>query len=171
MAAARTGLIEQGIASPDRVFLTGWSYGGFLTLLGLGRQPDLWAGGMAGAVVADWTLLYDDSAGFIREYLKSIKGGTPHEKPDDYARSSPLTCGADVAAPVLIIQGRNDARTPARQAEIYVERLASLRKRVEIEWYDSGHIGAAMEAEQAIAHQQRMMRFALDVLAAPSARR
>ena len=54
MAAARDWLIENGIAIADRILLTGWSYGGYLTLLGLGRQPDLWAGGMAGVAIADW---------------------------------------------------------------------------------------------------------------------
>ena len=164
MAAARAWLVEQGIAKSDQIFLTGWSYGGYLTLLGLGRQPELWAGGMAGAVISDWTALYDDAADFIRGYLASIMGGTPGEKPEDYARSSPLSYAANVAAPVLVIQGRNDVRTPSRQAEIYAEQLASLGKRVEVEWYDSGHAGAAMGTELAIAHQQRMLDFALEIL-------
>ena len=38
MAAARAWLIEQGIAIADQILLTGWSYGGFLTLLGLGAS-------------------------------------------------------------------------------------------------------------------------------------
>jgi dienelactone hydrolase len=171
IVAARAWLVDHGIAAPDRIFLTGWSYGGFLTLLGIGRHPELWAGGMAGAVISDWTALYDDSADFIRGYLASIMDGTPADKPNDYAQSSPITYAADVAVPVLIIQGRNDVRTPARQAELYLERLTSLGKPVEVVWYDSGHVGASMDADQAIAHQERMMRFALNILAAPSALR
>jgi dipeptidyl aminopeptidase/acylaminoacyl peptidase len=53
LVAARRWLVESDIARPDSVLLTGWSYGGFLTLLALGRTPDLWAGGMARAAIAD----------------------------------------------------------------------------------------------------------------------
>ena len=50
---------------PDQILLTGWSYGGYLTLLGLGRQPDLWAGGMAGVAIADWEMNYEDSSDLL----------------------------------------------------------------------------------------------------------
>jgi dipeptidyl aminopeptidase/acylaminoacyl peptidase len=66
MVAACTWLIEQGIARPDAFLLTGWSYGGFLTLFGLGRRPELWAGGIAGIAVADWAMMYEDSAETLR---------------------------------------------------------------------------------------------------------
>ena len=39
---------------------------GYLTLLGLGRQPDLWAGGMAGVAIADWEMNYEDSTDLLR---------------------------------------------------------------------------------------------------------
>ena len=41
MAAAYRWLVESRIAQPDAIFLTGKSYGGYLTLLGLGRRPEL----------------------------------------------------------------------------------------------------------------------------------
>lgn len=47
LAAAYHWLVKEGIAQPDAVLLTGASYGGYNTLMGLGKLPDLWAGGMA----------------------------------------------------------------------------------------------------------------------------
>ena len=44
MLHARHWLVEQGIAKPNEIFLTGWSYGGYLTLQALGKHPELWAG-------------------------------------------------------------------------------------------------------------------------------
>jgi dipeptidyl aminopeptidase/acylaminoacyl peptidase len=41
MVAARNWLVEQGIAIPDQILLTGWSYGGYLTLQALSKRPDL----------------------------------------------------------------------------------------------------------------------------------
>lgn len=160
MVAARDYLVREGIAQPDQILLTGWSYGGYLTLMGLGRRPDLWAGGMAGIAIADWRVQYEDSAEMLKGYQAAIFGGTPEEKPEEYARSSPITYVEHVAAPVLIIQGRNDTRTPARPIELYEARLRELGKPVEVEWFDAGHLGSFAQVELSIGHQEHMLRFA-----------
>jgi dipeptidyl aminopeptidase/acylaminoacyl peptidase len=164
MVAAGDWLVREGIAHPNQIFPSGWSYGGYLTLLALGRRPELWAGGMAGVAVADWTMLYEDSAETLRGYCSAIFGGTPAEMPEQYAASSPLVDVERVQAPLLIIQGRNDSRTPARPVEVYVERLRALGKTVEVEWFDAGHLGGFADPDLGIAHQERMLRFAQEVL-------
>mgnify|MGYP001393407804 CR=1 FL=1 len=164
MVAARAWLVEQGIARPDQILLTGWSYGGYLTLLALGKRPDLWAGGLAGIAVADWNLMYEDQAETLRAYQVSLFGGTPQEKPDQHAISSPITYAENVRAPVLIIQGRNDTRTPARQVQVYEERMRALGKEIEVHWFETGHLGSFADTELAIAHQERMLAFAYRVL-------
>jgi len=164
MVAARDWLIGQGIAKPDAILLTGWSYGGYLTLQALGKRPDLWAGGVAGIAIADWPALYEDSAEALRRYGASLFGGPPEEKPEAYAASSPITYAENVSAPVLIIQGRNDTRTPARQVEMYEEKMRSLGKSIEVHWFDAGHLGSLAQAEQAIEHQELALRFAYRVL-------
>lgn len=164
MLAGRAWLIEQGIAQTDQIFLTGWSYGGYLTLLALGKHPELWAGGMAGIAIADWAISYQDSAETLRGYERALFGGTPEEKPALYRASSPITYAEHVSAPVLIIQGRNDTRTPARPIEVYEEKMKALGKDIEVKWFDSGHLGAAMQVEQSIEFQEWMFRFAARVL-------
>lgn len=164
MAAAHAWLVANGIARPDQVLLTGWSYGGYLTLLGLGKRPDLWAGGMAGVAIADWTLLYEDEADTLKGFQAGIFGGTPQEKPEQYAASSPLTYAAAVAAPVLVIQGRNDTRCPSRQLEVYEARMKALGKSIEVVWFDAGH--GSLATEQRIAFQERLLRFAAGVFGA-----
>jgi dipeptidyl aminopeptidase/acylaminoacyl peptidase len=164
LEAARTWLVESGTAVGDQILLTGWSYGGYLTLLGLGRQPDLWAGGMAGIAVADWEMNYEDSADTLRAYQRMLFGGGPEEKRDAMRAGSPLTYVDDVRAPVLIIQGRNDTRTPARPVERYVEALRARDHPVEIEWFDAGHLGGGTDDELAIHHQQLMLDFARRVI-------
>ena len=158
MAAAHTWLVHSGIARPDQILVTGWSYGGYLTLLALGKQPDRWAGGMAGAAIADWTLTYADLADTLRSYLELTLGGTPNEKPEQYRLSSPLTYAQQVKAPVLIIQGRHDTRTPPRQVEVYAATMRELGKQIEVEWFDAGHVGGEMD--KAIHHQTLMLQFA-----------
>ncbi len=163
MVAARNWLVQQGIAKPNQIFLTGWSYGGYLTLLGLGKRPELWAGGMAGIAIADWTMSYEDSADTLRGYQLALFGGTPQEKPDLYRRASPITYVEQVNAPVLIIQGSNDTRTPARPIHAYEARMKELGKPIEVQWFDAGHL-AFTRIEQSIDQYESMLRFAYKVL-------
>jgi dipeptidyl aminopeptidase/acylaminoacyl peptidase len=163
MVAAHDWLVRQGIAIPDQIFLTGWSYGGYLTLLGLGKRPDLWAGGMAGIAIADWTMSYEDSADTLRGYQLALFGGTPEEKPDLYRRASPITYVEQVSAPVLIIQGRNDTRTPARPIHAYEARMRELGKPIEVQWFDAGHL-AFTRIGQSIDQYESMLRFACNIL-------
>lgn len=162
MVAARDWLVAKKIADPEQILLKGWSYGGYLTLQALGKRPDLWAGGMAGIAVADWAMMYEDAADTLRGYQVALFGGTPQEKPEQYAASSPITYAENVQAPVLIIQGRNDTRTPARPVEHYEAKMRALSKDIEVIWFEAGHMG--MSTEQNILNQEAMMRFAYRVL-------
>jgi len=140
MAAARAWLIGQGIAQPDAILLIGASYGGYLTLLALGKQPELWAGGIAIAAVSDWKINYKDASEALQGAFRGWFNGSPDEAPEQYAKSSPITYAEQVKAPVLIFQGRNDTRTTARQMEMYEDRLKELGKDVEVIWYEAGHL-------------------------------
>jgi dipeptidyl aminopeptidase/acylaminoacyl peptidase len=137
LVAAHETLIEAGIADPQRIVLNGGSYGGYLTLLGLGRRPELWAAGVAYVAIADWRLMYEDGES-LREYQVALFGGTPDETPALTREASPVTYVDALAAPLLIIQGRNDARCPARQIEPYIARAQELGKDVTVDWFDAG---------------------------------
>ena len=69
-----------------------------------------------------------------------------------------------MCAPVLIIQGRNDTRAPARPIELYEARLRELGKDVEVRWFDTGHAGAFTSIEEGIRHQEWMLQFVYRVL-------
>ncbi len=162
MVAARDWLVAQGIARPDSVLLHGGSYGGYLTLLGLGMHPDLWAGGIAGIPIADWAMVYEDASGSLRAYDVELFGGTPEDKPEQYAVSSPINYAENIKAPVFIIHGRNDTRCPARQVEIYEATLKALGKDIELHWFDAGH--GTGNLEQIIEFVELMLKFAYRVL-------
>jgi dipeptidyl aminopeptidase/acylaminoacyl peptidase len=162
MAEAREWLVREGIADAARVLVTGWSYGGYLTLLALGTKPDLWAGGMAGIAVADWTIAHEDTTDTLRGVRAARFGGTPEEQPERYAASSPITYAQNVKAPVLIIQGRNDTRTPARSVETYEATMKALGKAIDVHWFDAGH--GSLVVDQAIEHHELMLSFAVRVI-------
>lgn len=163
IASGRSWLVAEGLARPDAVFLSGNSYGGYLTLWGLGTRPELWAGGMASVAIADWVTVYEDASDALKGAIAAWHLGSPDEKRDLYVERSPITHAENVRAPVLIIQGKADSRTPARQMELYEKEMKSLRKSIEVDWFDTGHF--VMDPEQLIRFQQRKMDFARRALA------
>ncbi|WP_409235037.1 prolyl oligopeptidase family serine peptidase [Streptomyces sp. PA5.6] len=139
IAAVREWAVTSGLADPDRLVLAGGSWGGYLTLLGLGTQPDAWAVGLAAVPVADYVTAYHDEMEALKAMDRTLLGGTPEEVPDRFRASSPLTYVDDVKAPVYISAGVNDPRCPIRQIDNYVTRLADRGATHEVYRYDAGH--------------------------------
>ncbi|MFD0306983.1 prolyl oligopeptidase family serine peptidase [Streptomyces sp. NPDC127119] len=137
--AVREWAVSSGSADPDRLILTGGSWGGYLTLLGLGTQPEAWALGIAAVPVADYVTAYHDEMEALKAMDRTLLGGTPEEVPERFEASSPLTYVDAVKAPVYISAGVNDPRCPIRQVENYVARLASRDADHEVYRYDAGH--------------------------------
>ncbi len=162
LVAARAYLVEQGFAIPEAVFLFGESYGGYMTLFALGKRPELWAGGMPMVAIADFALAYEDASDALKSFFAGLFGGTPAQKPEQYAASSPITYAENVRAPIYIMQGKHDTRTPPRQIELYEAKLKALGKSIEVEWFDAGHTG--LSAELWIHFQERMLVFAQQAL-------
>jgi dipeptidyl aminopeptidase/acylaminoacyl peptidase len=117
---------------------------------------------MAGVAFGDYAIAYEDEAETLRAYDRGLMGGTPQEKPEAFAASSPITYVAQVQAPLLIIQGRNDTRCPPRSVEVYEVKMRELGKAIEVDWFDAGH--GSLQDDLRIDHQERMMRFAYRVL-------
>ncbi|MFI2641391.1 prolyl oligopeptidase family serine peptidase [Streptomyces sp. NPDC018610] len=139
IAAVREWAIASGLADPARLVLTGGSWGGYLTLLGLGTQPDAWTLGIAAVPVADYVTAYHDEMEALKALDRTLLGGTPEEVPERFEASSPLTYVDRVKAPVHISAGVNDPRCPIRQIDNYVKRLESRGAPHEVYRYDAGH--------------------------------
>ena len=130
---------RSGVANPKKIILTGRSWGGYLTPLGLTLQPERWALGLAGVPVADYFAAYEDEMEPLRAFDRLLFGGSPEEIPEVYHARSPITYVERVRVPVLIIAGEHDPRCPIRQIENYVARLRELGKPHEVYRYDAGH--------------------------------
>ncbi|MEV8566055.1 prolyl oligopeptidase family serine peptidase [Streptomyces sp. NPDC051322] len=139
IAAVREWAVASGLADPAKLVLSGGSWGGYLTLLGLGTQPDVWAAGLAAVPVADYVTAYHDEMEALKAMDRTLLGGTPESVPERYAASSPLTYVDAVRAPVFISAGVNDPRCPIRQVENYVQRLADRQAVHEVYRYEAGH--------------------------------
>lgn len=145
IAAVREWAVTSGLADPAKLILAGGSWGGYLTLLGLGAQPDDWALGLAAVPVADYVTAYHDEMEALKAMDRTLMGGTPEEVPERFKASSPLTYVDQVKAPVYISAGVNDPRCPIRQVENYVDRLAARGAVHEVYRYDAGHGSLVVE--------------------------
>ncbi|WP_216213537.1 prolyl oligopeptidase family serine peptidase [Amycolatopsis aidingensis] len=146
VAAVHDWAVRDGLADPQRCVVNGASWGGYLTLLALGTQPDRWAAGVAGVPVADYLAAYEDEMEQLRSFDRALFGGSPEEKPQVYTECSPITYVDAVRAPVLVLAGDNDPRCPIRQIENYLDRLAAREVPYEFYRYDAGH-GSLVVAE------------------------
>jgi dipeptidyl aminopeptidase/acylaminoacyl peptidase len=162
IAAVREWAVGSGLADPEKLILAGGSWGGYLTLLGLGTQPEAWALGLAAVPVADYVTAYHDEMEALKAMDRTLLGGTPEEVPDRFEDSSPLTYVDAVRAPVYISAGANDPRCPIRQVENYVDRLAARGAVHEVYRYDAGH--GSLVVEERIKQVRLEIAFAAEHL-------
>jgi dipeptidyl aminopeptidase/acylaminoacyl peptidase len=106
-------LIAMGVADPDRLALTGWSYGGYLAAWML-AHGDRFAVGSVGAGVYDLTTHYGLGAPQLEEYF----GGPPWRLPGLYRQQSPIQHVARIRTPTQIIHGERDNAVTIAQSEL-----------------------------------------------------
>ncbi|MEU0716883.1 prolyl oligopeptidase family serine peptidase [Streptomyces lavendulocolor] len=168
IAAVREWAVTSGLADPARLVLTGGSWGGYLTLLGLGTQPDAWALGIAAVPVADYVTAYHDEMEALKALDRTLFGGSPEEVPERFEASSPITYVDWVRVPVYISAGVNDPRCPIRQIDNYVDRLAARDAVHEVYRYDAGH--GSLVVEERIKQVRLELAFAARHLPQPGTR-
>lgn len=145
--AAIAWLRGRGAAKPESTFITGASYGGFLTLMSLGRLPRLFAGGLAEVAMADWNAAFAEQNAAQNYVWLEWVGGEPAEREERIRRYSPITYVDRVTGSVWLNQGVHDTRTPSGQAKKYADALAACGGDVVVDWFEGGHelIGLAGE--------------------------
>lgn len=128
-----------------RVGLTGWSYGGYMTMWAL-TQTSRFRAAVAGAGVADWLSYYGENG--IDEGLIPYFGTSAYDDPEIYAKSSPITFIKQVRTPTLIVVGDSDVECPVPQSYEYWHALKTLGVKTQLvvypheghEFSDSSHV-------------------------------
>jgi dipeptidyl-peptidase-4 len=85
---------------PERIGVQGWSYGGFMTISLMLREPDVFKVGVCGGPVTDWKY-YEVMYG--ERYMD-----TPEDNPEGYEQASLLNKAANLKGDLLIIHGTSD---------------------------------------------------------------
>jgi len=158
IAAMHDVLVAQGVTDPQRSVISGGSWGGYITLLALGVQPERWTLGIAGVPIGDYVAAFEDEMEPLKRYDAALFGGTPAEVPDVYRERNPITFVERVRVPAMLLVGRNDPRCPARSADLYVERLNELGKPYELYQYEAGH--GSLRLEERVRQVEAEIAFA-----------
>jgi dipeptidyl aminopeptidase/acylaminoacyl peptidase len=122
---------------PDRVGITGWSYGGYMTMWAV-TQTTRFKAAVAGAGIANWQSYYGENR--IDQWMLPFFGASVYDKPEVYERSSPITFIKKVKTPTLVLHGDRDSEVPTPQGYEFWHALKALGVPTELVIYtDEGH--------------------------------
>jgi dipeptidyl aminopeptidase/acylaminoacyl peptidase len=138
VADATRWAIAQGIADPQRICIAGASYGGYATLMGLVRDPDLYKCGIDWAGVTDIELLYtghwsatSDMPEAYKRYGMPTLVGDLEKDAAQFAATSPLKQAARITQPLLLAYGGADERVPIYHGRKFYDAVKGANKQVE----------------------------------------
>lgn len=157
ISAALDWLSSRGLASATSTFITGPSYGGYLTLLAMGRIPQRLAGGLAHVAQADWVTAYEDMNPALQAAWRGFIGSDPTEDVEQWRHASPISYVDKVRSPVWLNQGMFDSRTPPRQAQQYADALRDRGGDVLIDWFSGGHMPTGLDGLQRDYRRMRQL--------------
>jgi len=115
--------IRQAPVDPNRLGITGWSYGGYMTMWGI-TQTNRFRAAMAGAGLSDWLSYYGENQ--IDQWMPPYFGATVYDDPAVYAKSSPINFVKSVRTPTLIVVGDRDGECPSPQSYEFWHALKTL---------------------------------------------
>lgn len=152
------GLVAEGLADPDRLAVTGYSYGGFTTSWLIG-QTTRFRAAVAGGVVTNLSSMYGGSDFGSTLALHEL-GVEPFQSWEAFDELSPARHVARIETPLLILHGEADDRCPIGQAEDLFALLRRQRREVRLVRYPgASHLFVATGR---LSHRQDYQRRLVD---------
>jgi dipeptidyl aminopeptidase/acylaminoacyl peptidase len=123
---------------PNRLGVTGWSYGGYMTMWTV-TQTNRFRAAMAGAGIANWQSYYGQN--LIDQWMIPFFSASVYDDPAVYRNSSPIEYIKNIKTPTLVIVGERDAECPAPQSYEFWHALRALGVKTQLVVYkDEGHL-------------------------------
>ncbi len=134
-------LREKPFIDPDRIGITGHSYGGYMTLLALSKGHEYFTHGVAGAPVTDWSL-YDTV--YTERYMDR-----PQDNPDGYKEGSVLTHGDKITGKLRLIHGSIDDNVHMQNSMQLIDILTNKNIQFELMIYPGSRHGIRQRQHRA----------------------
>ena len=130
-------VVDTNPVDDSRVGLTGWSYGGYMTMWAL-TQTNRFRAAVVGAGLANWLSYYGQNG--IDEWMLPYFGASVYDDPAVYAKSSPMNFIKNVRTPTLVVVGDSDVECPPPQSYEYWHALKSFGIKTQLVIYPhEGH--------------------------------
>jgi dipeptidyl aminopeptidase/acylaminoacyl peptidase len=146
--------VEKKVPVDDnRVGITGWSYGGFMTMFAV-TQTHRFHAAVSGAGLSNWQSYYGENS--IDQWMIPFFGASVYDDPAVYAKSSAINFIRNVKTPTLVVVGDRDGECPMPQSFEFWHALRDLGVTTELVVYPGeGHHFASAE------HQRDVLERAL----------
>ncbi|MEJ6005840.1 prolyl oligopeptidase family serine peptidase [Paucibacter sp. AS339] len=136
--------IKKGLADPKRICIAGASYGGYATLMGLIREPNMYQCGINWVGVTDIEMLYtvnwSDAADVSLKYGMPLLIGDPDKDKQMMQANSPLRRAAEIKRPLLLAYGEDDRRVPIVHGTAFRDAVKATNPDVEwVSYIREGH--------------------------------
>ena len=136
---------QTGYVDPKKLILMGGSYGGYLTMMGVTKAPDLWAAGVPIVPFVNWfTEIQNEDPVLQQSDLATM--GDPEKNKARYEDRSPINFVDRIKAPLYLLAGGNDPRCPKSEAQQVVDAVKKRGGVAEYKVYENeGHGFARVE--------------------------
>jgi|HubBroStandDraft_2_1064218.scaffolds.fasta_scaffold13606_2 dipeptidyl aminopeptidase/acylaminoacyl peptidase len=130
---------QTGYVDPKKLILMGGSYGGYLTMMGVTKAPDLWAAGVPIVPFVNWfTEIQNEDPALQQSDLATM--GDLEKNKARYEDRSPINFVDQIKAPLYLLAGGNDPRCPKTEAQQVVDAIKKRGGVVEYKVYENeGH--------------------------------
>jgi len=137
--AAADWIKQTGYVDPKKLILMGGSYGGYMTMMGVTKAPEMWAAGVPIVPFVNWVTEIQNEDGVLRESDLATMGD-PEKNKTLFDDRSPINFIDRVKAPLLLLAGGHDPRCPKTEAQQVVDAIKKRGGVVEYKVYENeGH--------------------------------
>ncbi len=151
--AAADFIKQTGFLDPKKIVLMGGSYGGYLTMMGVTKAPDVWAAGVPIVPFVNWfTEIENEDPVLQQSDLATM--GDPEKNKELFHDRSPIFFADQITAPLLLLAGGNDPRCPKEEAQQVVDAIKKRNGKVEYKAYENEGHGFARVENQIDAYQR-----------------
>jgi dipeptidyl aminopeptidase/acylaminoacyl peptidase len=137
-------LVAQGVVDPKRVAISGASYGGYASLVGMTHTPGRFRCAISSVGVADIAALLNDAPTYWElskpKWIRYVGDPADPSQRAAMQERSPLFKADRVQGPILLMHGVHDPRVKVSQSRQMAEALRADGKPVELLLFDkAGH--------------------------------